>query len=412
MKTINCEIITIGSELLLGQIEDTNSTYLAVQMALAGVAVSRRTTVGDRLPEIVEAIRQAVSRCDLVITTGGLGPTMDDLTREAVARVAGVELEFRPDLMEEISAFFQKAGYAMPENNRRQAWVPFKGRAVTNPAGTAPAFIKEIGETPVVCLPGVPRELKYLFENEILSFIRQRFDLHDQQVIYRVLKAAGVGESKVDRIIGDLIKPGRNPEVGLLASLGEIRIRIAAHAPNQRAADRMIEPVEQEIRSRLGTKIYGRDADTLEGVIDAYLTQAGFDLAILETFSGGLAAQRMHRLPSGKLLQSLVIPDREHLVEWLGIQNHGWDGKKALQIAERFRGLSRSGMVLVILGFQAGGSNDKPFQGVAVAAGREIAKDFAWEMGGDLHNLQHRGAVIGLNTLRLTLMEHLFPRSS
>jgi nicotinamide-nucleotide amidase len=216
----------------------------------------------------------------------------------------------------------------------------------------------------------------------------------------------------VDRIIGDLIRPGQNPEVGLLASVGEIKIRIAAHAANQQAADRLIQPVEQEIRSRLGRKIYGRDKDTLEGVIDAYLTEAGFDLAILETFSAGLAAQRLYCLPCRNILESRVMTDRERLVEWLGIRNQDWKAKEALQIAERFRELSQTGMALVILGFPATGSDEKPFQGLAVASGREIARDFTWEMGGDMHTLQLRGAVIGLNTLRLTLMEHLFSRSS
>ena len=163
-----CEIITIGSELLLGQILDTNTTYLAQELGKIGVTIRFRTAVGDELEEIVEVLKCAVERCDMVIATGGLGPTLDDITREAVARMAGVELEFRQDLMDQIEQIFRRAGYQMPDNNRRQAFVPTGSQAISNPVGTAPGFIMEVNERPIICLPGVPRELKYLMNQEIL----------------------------------------------------------------------------------------------------------------------------------------------------------------------------------------------------------------------------------------------------
>jgi nicotinamide-nucleotide amidase len=400
-----CEIITIGSELLLGQIEDTNTVYVAHEMAWLGISVRFRTAVGDRLGEMVGVIRSAVDRCDLVITTGGLGPTLDDVTREAVAGVAGVDLEFRQDLMDEITTMFNRYHYIMSENNRRQAYVPAGSIAISNPVGTAPAFITEIAQCPVICLPGVPRELRYLMKHVILPWIRQRFHLVDHRVSYQVLKAVGLGESGVDRLLHDLIKPGENPEVGLLASEGEIRIRIAAAADGEKGAWDLIEPVAAEIRSRLGKKIFGQGDDTLEGVITSLLDQKGLNLALLETFTGGLAAQRLFGVPASQLVQSCVIPDRGHLMEYLDQDAISLEPKAVIASAHRVKNRVGADVGLAILGFVQGDQGAHfVVKGCAAAAGEGISKTFSWEMGGDLATLRARGAVIGLNTLRLALL--------
>jgi molybdopterin-biosynthesis enzyme MoeA-like protein len=205
---------------------------------------------------MIEVIKSAADRCDMVIMTGGLGPTLDDLSREAVAKAAGVSLEFRQDLMDQIEQIFRRAGYKMSENNRRQAYVPAGSQAIPNPTGTAPGFICDVDQTPVICLPGVPRELEYLTAKEVIPWVQQRFGLHGKRLTYRVLKTVGIGESKVDTLIGDLIKPGENPEVGLLASQGEIKIRIAVKATSENEIDAIISPVAEEIKSRLGNKIF------------------------------------------------------------------------------------------------------------------------------------------------------------
>lgn len=406
IKSPTCEIITIGSELLLGQIEDTNTTYLARELAREGVVIRFRTAAGDRLDEIEQVLRSAIDRCDMVITTGGLGPTLDDLTREAVSRSAGVNLEFRQDLMDQIEEIFRLAGYQMPENNRRQAFVPAGSHAIPNPVGTAPAFIKEVKGRPIICLPGVPRELKFLLSREVIPWVRQRFNLNEHMLTYQVLKTVGIGESKVDSLIGDLIKPGQNPEVGLLASMGEIKIRIAVKAKSEQEAHRLIRPVAEDVRSRLGKKIYGQDDDTLESVIDALLAEKGLNLAILETFSGGLAARRFHCLPSSRLIESRVIPDEKQVALYLGQDNAILEERTALGLARKIRDLVNAGVGLAIAGFlkkeEGGGYTIK---GYTAAAGEGIEKLFSWDMGGDLFTLQHRGAVIGLNTLRLALLD-------
>lgn len=403
-KSTTCEIITIGSELLLGQITDTNTSYLARELGSIGVRARFRTAVGDRLDEIIQVIQGALQRCDMLLCTGGLGPTSDDLTREAVARVAGVGLEFRPELMEQIEDYFRRLGYRMPENNRRQAYVPAGSRPIPNPVGTAPGFITEVRGKPIVCLPGVPMELEYLWEQELSKWIRERFQLAGQKVTYRVLKVVGVGESKVDRIIADLMGEGKNPEVGLLASLGEIKIRITAAAGDEREARALIRPVEKEIRSRLGKKIFGADGDTLEGIVDSLLVSRGLILAIIETFSGGLAAQRFHRLPSSRIIESRVIPEKRRLMELLPAGRTALDLEAAACISQSIRETAGADVGLSIIGFPEKRQDGYRVDGLAVATAEGIQERFSWRMGGRLSALQERGAVIGLNTLRLALL--------
>ena len=281
----SCEILTVGTELLLGRIVDTNSADIARTLGRIGVRVRYRTAVADRMADMEETLEQAVSRCDLVIVTGGLGPTEDDLTREAVARAAGVELVFRQDLMDRIEEVFRKVGYRMTENNRSQAYVPAGSLAIPNPVGTAPAFIVDIREKPVICLPGVPRELEFLMRTRIVPWLRERFALDQSRILTRVLRVVGMGESKVDRIVGDLMGEGRNPEVALLASEGEIQVQITAQGPLPSGREGAVAFVEREIRSRLGSKVYGVDDETLEGVVAGLLRERGVSLAVVETFT-------------------------------------------------------------------------------------------------------------------------------
>jgi nicotinamide-nucleotide amidase len=401
----SCEIITIGTELLLGKIMDTNTNYLSQELGRVGVAVRFRTSVGDRIEEITQVIANAIKRCDMVITTGGLGPTLDDLTREAVAQVAKVELEFRQELMEQIQVLFGRAGYEMPENNRRQAFVPAGSHAIPNPVGTAPGFIKEIDARPIICLPGVPKELTYLLGREAIPWIQQRFALGDHVITYKVLKVVGVGESRVDRLIGDLIAPGQDPEVGLLASQGEIKVRIAARGKDISEARALIGPVEKEIRSRLGKKILGEDEDTLEGVVNSLLARRGLTLAVLETFSGGLAAQKLYQIPSTQLVNSRVIPDKARISQWLGQGTLTMEPQEVMVIAQKVRDSGQAKIGLAIIGFPAKQDEVDALDCRTAVAGEGFEKTFFWTMGGDLFTLQQRGAVIGLNTLRLALLE-------
>ena len=403
-STPSCEILTIGTELLLGRVNDTNSAYLARVLGRIGVRVRFRTAVGDRVRDMKESLAHALERCDMVITTGGLGPTRDDLTRETVAELAGRELTFRQDLMDGIQALFERRGYFMTENNRRQAWIPAGSEAVHNPVGTAPGFIAEIHGNPVICLPGVPRELEYLMEHRMLDWIRERFLLGKNRIVQRVLRVVGMGESKVDRVVGDLMGEGRNPEVALLASEGEIQIVITSYGGEGADAEERIQPLEQEVRARIGDKIFGRDEDTLEGVVDRLLSGQGRSLVVLETFTSGLAAGRLHDLRSQRLLRSYVLPFESSVECWLGSPLPA-DGVESAEALAREAG-ERSGAdtALVVLGFPQKDEQGAALRGTALTTGQGARLHYTWQAGGDLPMLRRTGAVIGLNTLRLALL--------
>lgn len=403
--TPSCEILTVGTELLLGRVLDTNSSDLARALGLIGIRVRFRTAVGDRMRDMQEALLHALTRCDLIILTGGLGPTEDDLTREAVARVAGVRLEFRRDLMDQIEAVFERIGYRMTDNNRRQAYIPAGSLPVPNPVGTAPGFIAQIEGRPVVCLPGVPRELEYLMEARIIPWLQERFSLGESRVLTRVLKVAGMGESKVDRLVGDLMKEGLSPEVALLASHGEIQVQITAQGSNPWELKASVEAIEREVRSRLGRKVYGADQDTLEGVTAGLLMSRGLSLAVLDTFTSGRLAAGLHDLDESPVLMSTVISSPEAIAEWLGMEPPvDLEDTARLLAGEAVR---RSGahIGLAVTGFPKARNSQEGMSGVAAVEGLSAPRTFSWSAGGPVTAMRRRGAAIGLNTLRIALLE-------
>ena len=291
----SAEIITIGTEILLGEILDTNAQYIARALRDLGIDLYRKTTVGDNQKRIAQVLQQAMERCDIIITTGGLGPTVDDPTREAVALAAGLEVEFRPELWEQIQARFRRFGRNPTENNKRQAYIPKGSRAIENPVGTAPAFVVEAGGAAIIALPGVPREMEHLMENFVLPYLREQFDL-DSIIKSRILHTSGVGESQIDDLIGDL-ETLENPTVALAAHSGRVDVRITAKAGSEVEADEKIQWVEQVIRQRLGKWIYGSDQDTLEAAALRRLEHIGWTLVAVEVGLGGELLQRLAAVP-------------------------------------------------------------------------------------------------------------------
>ena len=288
----SAEIITIGTELLLGQQQDTNTQYIAQMLQKAGIDLFRSTTIGDNLERIAAAIYEACNRAEIVLTTGGLGPTVDDPTREAVARSFDIPLEFRNDLWDQIQERFKKYGRIPTENNRRQAYIPIGAEPIINPVGTAPGFWLETNRGVLICMPGVPKEMEYLMENFTLPFIANRFNTHD--IIHSlVLHVAGVGESQVDEWISEF-ETLSNPTVGLLAHTGIIDIRITVKSKTEQDAKRLIAPIEKEIRLRLNNHIFGVNSETLEQVTANKLTEFGKNLVLLERGTDHLIFQKIN----------------------------------------------------------------------------------------------------------------------
>jgi nicotinamide-nucleotide amidase len=338
----SAEIIAIGTELLLGETVDTNTRLIARLLRSLGVDLYRTHAVGDNAVRIAQSIRESLARADIVITTGGLGPTVDDPTRQAVAQSLGLELEFHPELWDQVVARISRYGRTPTENQKRQAYIPHGAIVIENPVGTAPAFMVEIPEDrvlpapgflesapgqeraqngsvqvsgatqrssgradeglspnpenvhakrTVISLPGVPREMETLLENTVIPYLQVRYQLNEIIKI-RTLHVSGLGEGVIDDLVGDL-ETQANPTVGLTAHSGVVDIRIAAKAPTDTEAGRIIVKVERDLRSRLGENVFGTDDDTLEGVTLDTVTARGW---ILATVENGLDGGLMHRL--------------------------------------------------------------------------------------------------------------------
>ncbi len=297
----SAEIITIGTELLLGETVDTNTRHIARTLRSLGVDLYRTITIGDNVERIAEAIRESLSRADIIITTGGLGPTIDDPTREAVARAIGVKTEFRPELWEQVQARIARYGRKPGENQKRQARIPQGAIAIENPVGTAPAFIVEKGNGCVISLPGVPREMETLLSRSVVPYLQKRYDLRDV-IKVRVLHVSGIGEGTIDERIADL-ETLNNPTVGLAAHVGVVDVRIAAKAPSEAEADALIAPVETDIRARLGTAVFGADDDTLEGVALQAAARRGWRVVLLTSgLDDEVLANRLQAVNPGNLL--------------------------------------------------------------------------------------------------------------
>lgn len=282
---MHAEIVLTGTELLLGELVDTNSAMLARMLRDIGLDLFYKTTVGDNEGRIREVIDHALNRSDVVIVSGGLGPTVDDVTRQGVAAATGRKLVYSTELEAQIAARFRSFGRTMADNNKRQAWLPEGATPIENPVGTAPAFVVHDPRGIVICLPGVPRELEYLMQHAVLPFLKKH--IGDEQIIKtRVLRTCAVGESDLDNLIGDLMH-GRNPTVGLAAHPGQVDVRITAKARNEAEAGALIETVEAELRRRLGSAIYGVGQDRLAGVVGRLLAERHLKLAVLDTLSQG-----------------------------------------------------------------------------------------------------------------------------
>ena len=311
-KNNTAEIIAIGSELLLGQIQDTNTAYLAGRLQEIGIEVAFQTMVGDDRKRMTSVIRRALSRSRVVITTGGIGPTEDDLTREIVAEVTGRELVFHPKLFKLIKSYFALAGFVMAPNNRKQAFIPAGARVIPNLQGTAPGFMVETekGRSSLSCQV-FRGNLRAMMQDTVLPFLKKKLGKEKGLIEYQVLKVCGLGESRVDEQIGDLIRESKNPVIGLLASPGEIRIRITAQGRDKKETQSLIAAMEARIRERLGVLIFGTGEETLEGVTARLLEEKKISLGIVETFTGGRISQRLKATGCPFFKGSLVLASEQ-----------------------------------------------------------------------------------------------------
>ena len=290
---MKAEIVAIGTEILLGEIVDTNSAWIAQQLPALGIDLNHTSVVGDNMGRVMDTLGRAWERSDLVITTGGLGPTEDDLTREAIARLLEEEPYVVPELEQRLRSFFERRGIEMPESNIKQAWLIASARAIDNPRGTAPGWWTERDGRVLVSMPGVPPEMERMWANEVAPELEGR---SGAVLVTRTLKTAGIGEGTVDEMARPVFDmPGIG--VGTYARADGVHLRIGAKAATREEAQQLIEPAERELDAIFGNAIWGRDEDTLEGFIARTLRDRGHSVGTLESATGGLLASTLSDAP-------------------------------------------------------------------------------------------------------------------
>jgi nicotinamide-nucleotide amidase len=412
---MKCEILSIGSELTSGQNLDTNSQWLSQRLAEMGIAVGWHTSIADDLDANIDAFRIASRRAGLVLATGGLGPTQDDLTREVLAQVAGVELVEHAESLLRIEEMFRRRNRAMPERNRVQALFPAGALPISNDRGTAPGIWMRLGECWLAALPGVPSEMYAMFQTQVRPRL-MALGLGGSVLVQRKINTFGSGESAIEEKLFDLTRRGHVPEVGITASDATISLRILARAPTLAEAEAQIAPVEQTIRQRLGDLVFGADDEDLQDVVAALLAARHQTLAAAESITCGQVAERLGRVSgvSSWFHGGIIAYNNPFKVELLGVPQTLIDshGAVSAEVAEAMavgcRTRLRTDLAVSTTGV-AGPKDiapDKPaglvYVGLAWDGGVSSVR-FSWS--GSRAEVQSRTAKLALNRVRLHLLE-------
>lgn len=434
------EVLCIGTELLLGDVLDTNSQFLAQQLALLGLDCFYQVTVGDNPERIIACIRQALSRADILITTGGLGPTADDLTTQCIADAFGAPLEMDEEVLAYITSLFVSRGFPMPESNKKQALRPQGADMLPNPVGSAPGVIWRLseehlafagisnasadsGQAPLVksilTFPGVPLEMRGMWEQTARGYLEKTYA--GGTIWSKELKHYGIGESALAEMNSHLLDLA-NPTVAPYAGHWECRLRVAAKAPTREEAEALARPVIEEIKERSGVRCYGEDSDTLESVVGRLLTEKKMTLATAESCTGGLVSQRLTDVPgsSSYIALNAVTYANEAKVKLLGVpqqlldQHGAVSAECARAMAEGMRRLAASDVAISITGVAGpgGGSEEKPVGTVYVGLSAKLqGEEFYFgrllKLGARLSRseIRWRTANDALNMVRLFLLD-------
>lgn len=364
MKTA---ILSIGTELLFGQITNTNTVYLSQKLNMLGYDVMYHYTVGDNPERVRDMIRLAFQDCDLVITTGGLGPTQDDLTKEMVCQVMGDELVMMDEVMSELESYFEKLGRPMTENNKKQAYVPSRAEVFINHEGSAPGFALEKDGKYVICMPGPPREMTSMFEDSVMPYLQS---MSEDVIYYRMLRAFGIGESVLETKLLDLIDDQTDPTLATYAKEGECSLRIASKRKTEAEAREAVDEMVEKVKERVGEFIYSCDDEELVQVVCRKLMEKGLTLSSAESCTGGKFAAAVTDIPgiSAVFQRGLVTYSNQAKMDELGVkaetlEKYGAVSEEtAMEMVEGLRRVSGSDVCVSVTGIAGpgGGSDAKP----------------------------------------------------
>lgn len=364
MKTA---ILSVGTEILFGQIVNTNTVYLSQQMNMRGFDVMYHYTSGDNPKRVEKIMRSALDECDIVLTTGGLGPTQDDLTKEIACKVMDDELVMREDVLDEIEKYFKTLGRNMTENNKKQAVMPSKAEVFHNDAGTAPGFAVENNGKYIICMPGPPREMKRMFEKSVVPFIEK---LSEGVLYYRVVRFFGIGESSLETKLMDLIDRQTDPTLATYAKEGECSLRIASKRKTLKEAQREVDGMLEKVKERLGKYIFSCDDEELAEVVCRKLTDRGLSLSSAESCTGGMFASSIVDIAGASECfdRGLVTYSNEAKMQELGVKKETLEKygavseETAMEMAEGLRAVSGSDVCISVTGIAGptGGSREKP----------------------------------------------------
>jgi nicotinamide-nucleotide amidase len=405
-------IVSIGNEVLSGQTVDTNASYLSSELLARGIPVVSSYTVSDDTDSIGRAFRRACGDADIVLATGGLGPTDDDVTREALAKFLGRELRFEEGLLRKIQAFFERRNVEMSARNKVQAYIPAGATALENSVGTAPGIMAEAQGKLIIVLPGVPGEMRRMFEESIVDKLKEVAG--EQAVVVRKVRCFGVGESNIAGLLGSLMERGRNPLINSTAGRGVITLHIIAMAENKGDAERLADEDERLLRQKLGVLVYGSGEQTLAEVVGQELRNRKKTISVAESCTGGVLAKLLTDIPgaSSYFTQGWVAYSNAAKTAQLGvlvelIERQGSVSEEvALGMAEGARKMGGTDFAIGITGIAGpgGGSEQKPvglvYISVVSASGSET-KRFVFSGGREAIRL--RAAHAGLNMLRLSM---------
>lgn len=408
-KYMNSEIISVGTELLLGQIDNINTRIISQKLSEIGINVFFHTSVGDNRERISSVFKIALERSDLIIFTGGLGPTLDDLTKETVAEVLRLELNYDEDTLNRIRAFFKKMQREMPENNKKQALVPEGAITIPNENGTAPGIILQTGEKIIILLPGPPNEMEPMLNKFVIPFLRKR--LSNEVIKSRVLRFIGIGESSLEQKILDILKKQTNPTVAPLAKQGEVTLRITAKAKSEKDANELIEPIIQAIKERVGEYIYSYDNDPMEAVVGRMLIERRCTISIAESCTGGYLSHLLTNIPgiSAVFDRGIISYSNKSKTEILNVpaeilkQKGAVSQETAISMASWIRKLSGTDLGVAITGIAGpdGGTPLKPVGLVFIALSTDsgdLCEKYLFN--GNREAIKRRSALAALDLIR------------